>query len=233
MKGKEEIMNSYIFRLGCWPRGDLRVEEILEFLHLAKEAFRCPALYDDKDTGVTLTESGLLKIFQKEYDPRFPGLGVIVHFFTIPPGRRDDDTVRIEIHTGTHPSKKFIDTFNISMDDSRKVPSMDYFERFIEIFKPFEAFLGVGPNEAAFDTYNRQQAIPKFDRPAIIRGFHYLDATMAQSIGGIKYCLKAPAWHVERFCEGVLIELVPELFDSYNTEHLRVQKEVLDYFHIM
>jgi hypothetical protein len=225
-------MNTYHFRQWCWPRGDLRVEEILEFLHLVQEAFQCTALYDTTDKAVPITEASLLNTFQKKYDSRFPGLGINVHLFTIPPRRRDDDTVRIEIHTGTHPSKKFIDTFNISMDDSRKVPSMDYFEKFIEIFKPFEAFMAEGRNEAAFDTYNRQQAIPKFDRPAIIRGFHYLDATMAQSIGGIKYCLKAPAWHVQRFCEGVLIELVPELFDSYNPEHLRVQKEVLDYFHI-
>jgi len=56
---------------------------------------------------------------------------------------------------------------------------------------------------------------------------------MADSIGGIKYCLKAPAWRVRRFCEGVLIELVPGLFDSEKPEHLRIQEEAMTYFQLL
>jgi hypothetical protein len=114
------------------------------------------------------------------------------------------------------------------MSDGKLVPDFDYFEKSIKIFKPFEAYLSEGDNEFALDAYDRQS--PKFDKPAIIRGFHYLDEGMARAVGGIKHCLKAPAWHVERFCEGVLIELVPGLFDNSNPEHIRVQEEVMDYF---
>ncbi len=56
---------------------------------------------------------------------------------------------------------------------------------------------------------------------------------MARSIGGIDYCLKAPAWHVERFCEGVLIELVPGPFDSSNPDHLEIQEDVMAYFDML
>jgi len=61
-------------------------------------------------------------------------------------------------------------------------------------------------------------------------GFHYVDEAMARSIGGIDYCLRAPAWKVERFCQGVLIQLVRGLFDSENPEHCRIQKETMKYF---
>jgi hypothetical protein len=226
-------MNYYSFSQRCRPRGDFRVEEVTEFLHLFKEAFKCPALYDARDRPLDLTESGIRKIFERKIDKRFPTLGVNIDFFTIPPGKRDNNTARIEIHTGTHPEEIFIDSYDIVMGESRRVPEFSYFEKSIEIFKPFEAYISESSNESALRTYKRQQAIPKFDKPAIIRGFHYLDEGMARSIGGIQRCLKAPAWHVERFCDGVLIELVPGLFDSQNPEHLEVQENVMAYFDLV
>jgi hypothetical protein len=225
-------MSGYIFRQRCRPQGDFRIDEVIEFLDLAQEAFRCSALYDSRSKSIDLTEVGLQSIFERAAARQLPDLGADVDFFTIPPRKRDRNTVRIEIHTGTHPEKIFIDTYNISMDDKRKLPNFDYFEKFIEIFKPFEAFLAEDENEYQLDSYNRQRADPQFSKPAIIRGFHYLDKDMAGSIGGIEYCLKAPAWHVERFCEGVLIELVPGPFDSSNPEHLEIQQDVMAYFHL-
>jgi len=226
-------VNSYSFRQGCRSRGDFRIDEIMEFFRLMQEAFRFVALYDTKEDPVELTASFVRKLFEKGVDNRFPQIGVVEHFFTMQPRRRDDNTVRFEIHTGTHPEKVFIDTYDIQMGDPRKVPDLSYFERSIEIFHPFEAYVAESENEYQLNAYNRQQAIPQFDKPAIIRGFHYLDEGMASSIGGINFCLKAPAWHVERFCDGVLIELVPGLFDSSNPEHLQVQEEVMGYFNLL
>ncbi|MBM4328495.1 MAG: hypothetical protein FJ118_15190 [Deltaproteobacteria bacterium] len=223
-------MNTYVFRQLCRPRGDFRIDEVIDFLHLIKEAFRCPVLYDSRDRPVDLTGSGLQKIFEKKTDKLFPSIGATLDFFTIQPRKRDDNTVRIEIHTGTQPDEIFVDTYDLSIGERSKLPDFDYFEKCIEIFRPFEACLEETENEYKLDAYDRQQAIPKFDRPAIIRGFHYLDEGMARSIGGIDYCLKAPAWHVERFCEGVLIELVPGPFDTDNPEHLKIQKEAMEYF---
>jgi len=198
-----------------------------------KEAFRVSELYDKRNRPVPLTSSGLHKIFQKNVSKHFPDIGADVDFFSIPPGKRDDNTVRFEIHTGTHQDKTFIDFYDISIGDGRQVPDLSYFEKSIEILRPFEAFLSEFDNEDDLDWYERQQAIPKFDKPALIRGFHYLDEGMARSIGGINYCLKSPGWKVERFCEGVLIRLVPGLFDPENPEHVKCQRQVMKYFKLL
>jgi hypothetical protein len=205
---------------------------LIEFLGLVKEAFRLSDLYDSKSRPIDVTEAGLWKIFEKASRGRAPELGATVDFFTLPPRMRDDNTVRIEIGTGHHPEKPFIDSYNLSMGDGKKVPDFRYFKKSIKIFKPFEAFLEEAKNESRLDSYDRQQGT-KFSKPVIIRAFHYLDAGMARAVGGIDYCLKAPAWRVERFCEGVLIELVPNLFDSDDPEHVRVQEDVMAYFNML
>jgi hypothetical protein len=226
-------MASYTLWQRCRPRGDFRIAEIIDFLTLMKEAFRVSELYDKRNKPVNLIHSDLQNMFQKKIDRTFPGIGVNVDFFSIPPRMRDRNTVRFEIHTGTHPDEIFIDFYDISIGEGRKVPDLSYFEKSIQILRPFEAFLSEFKNEIALDWYDRQQAIPKFDKPALIRGFHYLDEGMARSIGGIDHCLKAPAWKVERFCEGVLIRLVPGLFDPEDPEHLKIQRQAMKYFKLL
>ncbi|HMK36970.1 MAG TPA: hypothetical protein VK463_17990, partial [Desulfomonilaceae bacterium] len=212
---------------------DFRIGEMMEYFDLMKEAFRFPELYDKNSKPVEIAEEVLQKAFQKKIDKQFPGIGVNVDFFSIPPRNRDRNTVRFEIHSGTHPDEVFIDSYDISIGEARKVPDVEYFEKSIEIFKPFEAYLSEIKNESLLNAYDRQQVLLKFDKPAIIRGFHYLDEGMARSIGGIDYCLKAPAWNVKRLCKGVLIELVPGLFDTSNPEHLGVQEETMAYFDML
>jgi len=226
-------MNSYMFRQGCRPVGDFRILQIIEFLNLMKKAFRIDAWYDDRNRPVDTSHDYLYPMFQKRIDKVFPGIGVNKDFFSIPPRNRDDNTVRFEIHTGTHPEEIFIDSYDISIGAARLVPNCSYLRRSIQIFQPFEAYVAESRNEDFLDAYNREQAIPKFDKPAVIRGFHYLDEGIARSIGGIDYCLKAPAWKVERFCQGVLIQLVRGLFDSDNPEHLRIQKKTMQYFGLL
>jgi hypothetical protein len=226
-------MASYSLSQRCRPRGDFRIAEVIDFLTLMKEAFRIPELYNKRNKPVSLTPWDLQNIFQKNVSKHFPEIGATVDFFSIPPNKRDNNTVRFEIHTGTHPKEIFIDFYDISIGEARKVPDLSYFERSVQILKPFEAFLSEFDNEDKLDSYDRQQAIPKFDKPALIRGFHYLDEGMARSIGGIGHCLKAPAWKVERFCEGVLISLVPGLFDPENPEHLKIQKQAMKYFKLL
>ncbi len=225
-------MNSYSFSQNCRPRGDFRIDEILEYFDLMKEAFRCPEIYGSNSKALELSRENLERIFRKKIDKLFPGIGVDVDWFTIPPRNRDDNTVRFEIHTGAHPEKIFIDTYDISIGEAKKVPDLSYFEKSIQIFEPFEAYLSEFKNEAHWDWYDRQQEIENFDRPAIIRGFHYMDESLIRNIGGMKHCLKAPAWKVERFCKGVLIELVPGLFDHENPEHLKIQEEAMEHFGI-
>ncbi len=152
-------MSGYIFRQRCRPQGDWRIDEVIEFLDLVEEAFRCSTLYDSSNRPVDISETGLRKIFEKAAKRLLPGLGANEHFYTIPPRKRDDNTVSIEIHTGTHPTERFIDSYDILMGDKGKVPDFDYFEKSIQIFKPFEAFLAERQNEFKLDTFNRE-ALP-------------------------------------------------------------------------
>ena len=223
-------MNSYSFQQNCRPRGDFRIGELIEFFSLMKEAFRFPILYAKGSKPVGISTENLHEIFAKKIDNEFPGIGVNVDFFSIAPRNRDDNTVRFEIHTGTHPDEIFIDTYDISIGAAGKVPDLSYFRKSIAVLEPFEAYISEFKNESALNSFDRQQAIPKFDKPAIIRGFHYLDEFMATSIGGIYYCLNAPAWRVERFCDGVLIQLVEGLFNSDNPAHLETQQAAMEYF---
>jgi hypothetical protein len=109
-----------------------------------------------------------------------------------------------------------------------------YLEKSITLFKPFEAYVAEVSNETKLDSYMRQKALgaAEFSKPAIIRWFHYIDKQLVEAIGGVEFCLKAPAWRVERFCDGVLFQLCEELFDPNNLDHLQVQKQVMEYLEI-
>jgi len=224
-------MNSYTFRQRCRPSGDFRIRKIVEFLQLMEVTFQCMSLYDSHGDPLELTSKEIRRFMEGAVDKRFPNLGASEEFFTISPLKRDNNTVRIEIHTGTQPDEPFVDSYDLNIGEAWQVPDLSYFERSIEIFRPFEAFLAENKNETALDAHGILQETG-FTRPQIIRGFHYLDTEMARSIGGIDYCLEAPAWRVEEFCDGVLIRLVPELFDSTNPRHLQVQKDVMRYFNL-
>ncbi len=56
-------MGTYTFDQRCRPRGDFRIHEVLGFLDLVQEAFRCPDLYDSNSEPVDLSEAGLRKNF--------------------------------------------------------------------------------------------------------------------------------------------------------------------------
>jgi hypothetical protein len=226
-------MGGYDFDLRCRPSGDFRIPEMIDFLDLVREAFKCSVLYDSHSRPVNISEANLQKTCDKEAKEILPGCGVNIFFYTIPPQKILENRISVEIHTGTDPGEVLIDSYSILIGDKRMLPDFEYFERSIEIFKPFEGFLADDENEFQLRARDRQREIGGFTKPAVIRGLHYLDKDMARSIGGINYCLKAPAWHVDKFCEGVLIDLVPGVFDSTNPEHLEAQQKVMAYFDML
>jgi hypothetical protein len=226
-------MRGYDLDLLCRPSGDFRIPEIVDFLYLVREAFQIPVLYGSDNKIVEISEENLERRFEKEAKKLLPGVGVNMGLFSIPPRERDIDTIFVLIHSGSDPDGPIIDSFSVSVNKKKLLPDLDYLGKFIKIFKPFEAFLSDRENEIQLNSYERERAIGGFTKPAIIRGLHYLDKDMAMSIGGINYCLKAPAWHVDRFCEGVLIDLVPGVFDSSNPEHLGAQQDVMAYFDML
>ena len=222
-------MNSYKFHQLCLPRNDFRLKEIVEWLDLMRVAFEIECFYNSKSKPIELSENNLQIIFEKNRDKRFPKIGSTDHFFSRPPKLRHDETVRFEIHTGTHCGEKFVDTFDVSIGNRPAVPHFKHLKQSIEIFHPFEAYLSESKNESDMNAYDRFQAAG-FNKPAIIRGFHYLDETFARSIGGTEYCLKSPVWKVEQFCHGVLIQLIEGVFDTRNPSHLEAQRLAMKYF---
>jgi len=224
-------MTSYMFHQLCHPKGELRVKEILKWLESMQIAFGLETLYDTRNQPIYLNEEAMFATLEKEKDRKFPDIGVNIDYFSIKPKFRSDETIRFEIHTGCNPNTIFIDTFDVIIGGEKQIPAFDNFKESIRIFRPFEAYLSESRNEINLGTYDRQQAMrPYFSKPAIIRGFHYLDEGMASSIGGIDYCLRAPVWKVEKFCEGILIQLVEGVFDSENAAHLESQQVAMEYF---
>jgi hypothetical protein len=215
----------------CRPRSDLRTVEILDGLIRIKQTLSISNYFDAEDNQIILSYESLQQRFEKQLSKEpFPEIGVIKSLFSIPPSSQDDLTVSIDIQTGTDKNSKFIDSLNLSLKDEIDTLKISLLKDLIKIFKPFEADLRESFNERNLNSYMRQKAIPDFSRPAIIRWFHYIDLQLVEALGGLEFCLDAPAWKVEEFCEGILFQLCEEVFDPNNSEHLQIQLEVMKYF---
>lgn len=138
----------FTFRQRCRPYGEYRVNEILKFLLILKEAFGCDRFFDKKGNSVQMTNAYFGSIFEKiSSKSPFPETGIDLDLFTIPPSRKEDSTIRIEIHTGTNIGSVFIDFFNVSMGEALSEENLQYLKQSIKVFNPFEAFVAEALNE--------------------------------------------------------------------------------------
>jgi hypothetical protein len=154
----------------------------------------------------------------------FPGAGADVDLHGRIRGT--NSYIRCGLHSGTAPGQPFVDHYNADFGDSGLRLSREAFKRAVEVMRPFEAFLAELNNEEALDAYTRQQKVG-FKVPAIIRSLHYFDKDLASHLGGIDRCLQAPAARVERFLDGILIELVAEAFDPGSAAHVDAQRRAM------
>lgn len=95
----------------------------------------------------------------------------------------------------------------------------------IELTRPYEAVVS--------DIENTRMLEEKFDVnkvPRAIHWLHYLNKEQADKFGGIEFCLKAPVFKAEQFCDGVLLQLCEEPFDNASSRHFELQAEAMDYF---
>jgi hypothetical protein len=157
----------------------------------------------------------------------FPGAGADESVF----GRQgsSDEYVRVDLHVGTSPGEPFIDQYNVDFGPGGRCITAGDFKETLRIIKPFEAFVAEVNNEVVLDSYTRQQQIGLFKAPAIIRSLHYFDERLASQVGGIAHCLRAPAHHVERFLDGVFIDLVGDVVNPNDPAHLNTQRRVMEY----
>lgn len=226
-------MGNFTFYNRCRPCGDYRAHEIITSLTILKEAFCCENFYDGNDNVLKITSGSLKEILEKENAKNpFPETGVGLHLFSIPPSKKDDSTLRFEIHTGTAPDSIFIDSLTVSIGNSLQETHLQYLVRFIEIFNPFESFIAEASNEKRLDSYMREQKIQVFGRPAIIRWWHFFDSKMVEMLGGIDYCLDAPAYRTEQLNQGILLVLCEGIFEPNDMEKLETQQRVMKYFNL-
>jgi len=140
------------------------------------------------------------------------------------------DFIRFELHCGTHPDEIFVDFFNLDFGPSGPTPTASLVRSGVDALFPFEAFVAELNNEHTMRAHARQNAIPGFSRPAIIRWIHYLDSTLVASIGGVSRCMSAPVAAIHEIQDGILIQLTFDPFDPENQEHLAIQQNAMRHF---
>jgi len=119
------------------------------------------------------------------------------------------------------------DFIDIDFSRAHHLPALSYFRRSIELCRPTEAFIIDNKNEDDLQSQERQRRFPNFERPAIVRWFHYLGRDLVQLLGGIEYCLRTPAFKTEQFCGGILLQLTEEPFDAASREHQECQLQAM------
>lgn len=138
--------------------------------------------------------------------------------------------IRFELHCGTHPDEIFVDFFNLDFGSNGPTPTAALVRNGVDVLSPFEAFVAELNNEYTMRAHARQNAIPGFSRPAIVRWLHYLDPTLVDSVGGVSRCMSAPVAAVHEIQDGILIQLTFDPFDPENQEHLAIQQNAMRHF---
>jgi hypothetical protein len=219
-------MHNYIFRQRCHPENRMRERELVSFLKKTEVAFGLTELLDGPSGNTVNLQLVTIRkcLAEKLALTTTPEDGVDLDLFS----SDTEGSVWIRVHTGTR--DLFPDTFHVDFSRCAKLPELSYFRESIDLFRPFEAFIADERNELDLDANGRQRNYPDFERPAIIRWYHYLDAQLAESIGGSTRCLSAPVFKAEAFCDGVLLQLTKQPFDATSRQHLHAQRKVMQYF---
>jgi hypothetical protein len=226
-------MNHYKLVQRCRPEGADRLPELLEFFEGSVEllgitSFDVPEFDQIVETpSHDFLVSVLKRARQKAIAPSV-GVDFDIHGSIGNTGC----FVRFEVHCCTYPDEIFIDFINIDFGREGPEPTRELLERGICIFSPFEAYISELGNEHSMDAYSRQRKISGFSRPAVVRWLHYLDRDLANSVGGIPHCVRAPMAFAQEIHRGVLIQLTAEPFDSENSKHLAIQRMAMDYLGI-
>jgi len=228
--GDDKVSGSYRYVQRYRPTGNTLKCEVGVFISALLPQLGNPPLFDARGSKIACQESALSELITERLElTQFPECGVDFDLYA---GSGDPETVsRFEFHVGTAIGEIFIDFF--ALQYARGLPPINdeqLVKQLIVIGDPFEAFLGENNNEFELKAKKRQNRIPDFVRPAIIRGLHYLGKNQVENLGGIDACLNAPASSVLRLEEGVLIRLVDGVFDAKNVEHLKKQADVMSYF---
>lgn len=221
-------MGRFTFEQRCVPQGIVRVAEAVGFLTAMRNGLGLKELRDADGNIVELTEGHLTTLIAHELaQQQFPTVGGEVHLF----GERGGLSVRLEFRTGIAQGEKFREFFNTCLDPGMELPSVQFLEESINNVKPYEAFVSEAENEDFWNSYDREFSVAgKFEKPALIRWFHYFDEEVVKALGGFDHCLQAPAWDARRFNQGVILQLTERPTEMTKATGREIQRQVMDFF---
>jgi hypothetical protein len=215
-----------MFKLVWRAANDMRLGEVVNTMLILKDAFQFPGVY---------TEQGPFPITEESFRLEWTRNATKNGLFTTLPAYRQDEPVGMgfQMVIGSPPDPPiFSDYLIFKVGDRRVSGLLDHIEGCVRVTTCAQAYLSDWRNENSLNFFDRDKAFRNPRKPGIIRWWHYLDDRMTKNLGGMDFCLKAPAWRVGEFHNGVLIQLTEEEFDVENPGHLEIQEEAMRYFGI-
>jgi hypothetical protein len=207
---------------------DLRQAELVKVMSILQEGYGLPNLHAEAGQ-LQMTEEHL----KPEFERRTNRAGVMDTYFSSF-GLGEPRGAYFHVRTGIPHDQSLYMSDLMTFADAGEIGSnkLVYLERCVEASTCAEAYAYNGMNERALRMYLRERFARHLAKPGIIRWWHYVDKVMVASLGGMEFCMKTPAWRVREFHDGALIQLTEDEFDHKNTNHRKVQEEVMRYFGI-
>ncbi|MBI3862420.1 MAG: hypothetical protein HY290_11045 [Planctomycetia bacterium] len=216
--------------------GDLRDSQLHGSLRVMLNAFGLPLqLFNADSRPVNWSTANDLGIYLVNLSRPRPDFGACDSFFTRPPRERNETrTCVFDIEIGNAPTSPLIDSVKMVVNHHLKLPSVDFFRETILLLRPLQAFIDETYNMRHIDWVERSTRVrPRQSRPAYICGAHYFTEELARPLGGVAHCLKAPAFKVEEFADGIWIQLCESgWLDKDNPNDWRVQEDVMRFLGI-
>ena len=184
---------SFAFYMNWNAANDMRLSEVMETMLILKEAFGFPDVYTEEGP-FPITEESFCRIIEKKATKT--GL-----FLVLPAYRQEEPegmAFRMVIGSPSEP-RLFRDYLILNIRDWVGVDKLGYMEKCVDATTCAEAFVSDWRNEEALNFFDRDKAVFYCGRPGIIRWWHYMDNKMVKNLGGLDFCLKAPAWRVRQF----------------------------------
>jgi hypothetical protein len=220
------MLNRYKFSMVFPPENDLRIAEVATFLDIMREAFGVSDWRTSGDEIFPITTDQVARYLgAKIRKNQSKGVGIM----TLIP---DEGNYPIMICTSTGSNEYLWDYMEVEFHAADGVPDLFYFARCIEACHPTVAEISHCDNKHALNFAGRSYAqgrLGESRRPVIISWFHYFDNHIAEEFGGMAHCLRTPAYRVELFCEGILIQLTSNPFDPVSDQDLLAQRKAMQH----
>lgn len=172
-----------------------------------------------------LTIDNVKKLIIKKRDKQFTELGSRFSFFT---SLDDEESVGISISTGVS-KPGFQNNIVIELNTDYKERKIEEFERLADIFKqlvvvsePFYGCIASGSNYSLFGTYYNKNT----NLPASIFDVNYWGEEIINNLS--IHQIMDRVYECEKIGRGYYIRLQKDVIDTFNINHMRLQKNIND-----